>query len=67
MVKNGVGSSLYSLKMPLSRIPMLLVGFTLPASNKKSMKDVLNLLTDFNLSTITDELVRCTMFADVIL
>ncbi len=67
MVKNGVGSSLDSLKVPFSWILVLLMGFTLPASNKKGTKDVLNLFTDFNLSTITDELVRCTTFMDVIL
>jgi len=66
-IKDGVGSSLDSLKMLYSWILVLLIGLTLTASNKKGMKDVLDLFTDFNLSTVTNELIGCTTFMDVIL
>jgi len=67
MIKDGVGSGLDSLEMPFGWILMLLMGFTLPAPNKKCTKDVLDLFTDFNLGTITNELVRCSLFPNVIL
>ncbi len=66
-VKDGVGSGLDSLKMLFSWILVLLMGLTLPAANKNCTKNVLDLFADFNLSMITDELVGCTMFTDVIL
>jgi len=67
VVKDSVGSGLDSLKTLFSWVLMLWVGFTLPATNRKGTKDVLDLFTDFNLSIITDKLVRCTMLLDVIL
>jgi len=66
-VKDGAGSGLDSLKMLFSRILMLLMGFTLSASNEKGTKDALDLFASFNLSMITDELVWCTILPDVIL
>jgi len=39
MVKNGVGCGLDSLKAAFSWVLLLLMGFTLPASNKEGTKN----------------------------
>jgi hypothetical protein len=51
----------------LRRVLLLLMGFTLPIGNVEGMKDVLNLLTDFNLGTVRNELSRSTTASNVIL
>jgi hypothetical protein len=46
---------------------MLLHGFALPIQDMEITEDILNLVTNFNLSAVTDELVRCTAASDVVL
>jgi len=65
VVKDGVGSGLDSPKALFNRVLMLLMGFALPASMKSVQKRSWT-FTDFNLSIITDELVWCTTFKNVI-
>jgi len=50
----------------LGKILVLLVGFTLPCSNKESAQDFLDTFADLNLSSIANELGRCTSLSDVI-
>jgi hypothetical protein len=66
-IKDSVGDRLDGLIPALRRVLLLLVGFTLPIRDAEGMKDVLNLLTDFDLSTVGNELSRSTMASNVIL
>jgi hypothetical protein len=45
---------------------MLLVSFNLPTANEKGTKDILDLLADFNLGSVTDQFGRSTMLMDVV-
>ena len=65
-VHNAVCSILDGLKATFRRILLLLMRFTLPITNAEGAEDVKNLLTDFDLRTITDELRRSTTISNII-
>ena len=46
---------------------MLVVRLRLPIRNEESTKNVQHFITDFNLGTVTDEFIHCSMFANGIL
>jgi len=58
MVHDGVHQSLQLLDPVLSKILMLIMQFALPIINAVSMQDLLDLVADFNLGLIADELSR---------
>jgi hypothetical protein len=66
-IKDSVGDRLDGLILMLHRVLLLLVGFTLPIGDAEGMKDVFNLLTDFDLSTVRNEHSRGATALNVIL
>jgi hypothetical protein len=54
------------LDTTLSRILLLLVGLTLPVTNKQRSKEVMSTLTDLDLTSITDQAVGSSPFSDLI-
>jgi len=55
-VHDGVDQSLQLLNPALSKILMLIMQFALPIIDAVSMQDLLDLVADFHLGTVTDEL-----------
>jgi hypothetical protein len=53
--------------MSFAWVLVLLQGFALPIQDMEITEDILNLVTNFNLSAVTDELVRCAAASDVVL
>lgn len=66
LVNSGVGNGLEGMITALIGIPMLLVGFTLPAGNGKGTENILDLVAYLNLGAIADKLGGCTMATNVI-
>jgi len=66
MIKDNVDHLLDVLIMAFGKILVLLICFTLPCFDKESMQNFLDAFADLNLSSITNELGRCTSLSDVI-
>jgi hypothetical protein len=66
MVKDTVGRAFDGLVAPLSWILMLLIRLTLPAGDTQGTKDVLYFITNDNLSTVTNELMRSSMISNIV-
>jgi hypothetical protein len=67
LVNNAISTVLDGLVALLSRILVLLMGFTLPVVNPKGTKDVCNLVADNGLTTVTNEFQGGTMLDDFVL
>ncbi len=67
MVHDGVNQSLELLDPMLSEVLVLVVGLTLPVSNAVGMQDLLDLVTNFHLSLVTDEFSGSSPCPDLIL
>ena len=65
-VHDCVSHHLDLLVLMLSGILVLLVGLALPVADAKGMQNVLNLVANLNLCTVTDQLVHDSLFTDVI-
>ena len=65
-IKDPIGGSFDRLISPFSSILLLVIRFTLPTINTESTKDVLNLVTNNDLSTITNEFVRCSTLGNTV-
>jgi hypothetical protein len=61
-----IGTILDGLVAPFCRILVLLMRFTLPIINSEGTKDIGNLMTDYGLATVTNELQWGTMLDDVV-
>ena len=53
------------MEAALGWVLLLLVGLTLPVTDAKGAKNIQDFVTDFNLSTVTNQLGRCTTITDV--
>jgi hypothetical protein len=65
-IQNRVGEPFEGLVPALTGVLVLLPRFTLPIQDAEVTQDILNLLTDFNLRTVTDELVGGTTASDIV-
>jgi len=66
-VHDGVDQSLQLLDPALSKVLMLIMQLTLPIINAVSLQDLLELVADFDLGMVTDELGRSFPCPDLIL
>ena len=66
-VHDGVYQSLQLLDPALSKVLMLIMWLTLPIINAVSPQDFLDLVADFNLGSITDELSGSSPSPDLVL
>ena len=66
-VHNTVGSSLHGLVTAFGGILLLLMGLTLPSRDEKDAENILDFVTDLDLSTVTEELGHSSPITDVIL
>ncbi len=67
MVHDGVDQSLQLLDPVLSKVLILVVRLTLPVINAISMQHFLDLVTDFDLCSITKELSGSSLCLDLII
>ena len=67
MVHDGVDQSLQLLDPALSNILMLIMWLTLPIINAVSPQDSLDLVAEFHLGPITDELSGSSLSPDLVL
>ncbi len=65
-IHDGVNQSLQLLDSAFSKVLVLVMQFALPISNAVSAQDFLDLVTDFNLCTITYKLSRCSPCPDLV-
>jgi len=66
MVHDGVHQGLKLLNPVLCKVLMLVVRLTLPVTDTISMQNLLELVADFNLCLITDELGRSSLGANLV-
>jgi hypothetical protein len=66
MVKDTVGSAFDGLGALLSWSLVLLIRLTLPAGDTQGTKDVMYLITNDNLSTVTNELMRSSTISNIV-
>jgi hypothetical protein len=65
-VHNTIGGGLDGCIPIFSKILIRMVRFTVPRTDDKSMKDLLNSFTHFRFCAIADQLAHCSPFSDVI-
>ena len=65
-VHDGVDQSLQLLNPAFSKVLMLIMRLTLPIINAVSSQDFLDLVTDFHLGSITDELSGSSPSPDLV-
>ena len=66
MVKGHIGLVLDGSPVAFNRILMLVVWLGLVISNAVSMENILGLVADLGLGAITDELIHCSPFVNVV-
>jgi hypothetical protein len=66
-VKNVIGISFNSSNTAFGKILMLMMRFTLPLVNVVGSCNISNLLTDFDLGSITQKLIHSSTMANIVL
>jgi hypothetical protein len=65
-VHNLIGGGLGGRILVFNKILVLIIRFSVPGTDEKSMKDLLNLLTHFCFRAVADQLAHCSPFSAAI-